>query len=436
MRKQKQRPAQCRPLKKRGPFALCLNFWIYCAVWLMVLIFTQALRSSLSAMLLIFVTILPFPMLLYALIARAVLYAVTENSAQETVKKTPVTFCIRLNNRSFLPVPFAEAEILWPCAGAVRSEERRVFLSLTPYGRYDMKGHVRFPYRGVYEIGVRSLFVYDLLHMFRIRRTLSQYAPVTVLPRRRILSAGSRNASSDINTDSTRNVRGVDRSEMSDIRIYHPGDPMKAIHWKLSSKTQDLQVRQYDMNAGRTVYIFLDMAAHYDIPDDGVYASDINEFCADRVIEGAMASAFREMKAGNTCRILWYDDRVTGGVRRLSVDSQEELDETARCLASAPLADPACDILKLPALMDEGQGVTLIFVTAYLSPDFAEGMERTAAFFHDGSARCAVELYYCEPICRIISRERAAAVRDTADQCCRQLSGNGFRIIRLSDRSI
>ena len=122
------------------------------------------------------------------------------------------------------------------------------------------------------------------------------------MPRRLILEEATKQAPSDINSDSSRNIIGVDRSELSDIRAYRIGDHMKTIHWPLSSKTQELVVKEFAMNSGKTVYIFADLAAHYDTEDITKYENDINEYGADGVIESCLAAASRELQSSNTRR--------------------------------------------------------------------------------------------------------------------------------------
>ncbi len=56
-------------------------------------------------------------------------------------------------------------------------------------------------------------------------------------------------------------------SEQYEIRQYRPGDTMRAVHWKLSAKTDDLLVREAMDAADRSVMITLERDPHPDIAD-------------------------------------------------------------------------------------------------------------------------------------------------------------------------
>lgn len=147
-----------------------------------------------------------------------------------------------------------------PRVDGVRSLHQKLVLSLIPFGMHVIKDTVRFRYRGLYEIGVREIYLYDYLRMFRLRIDVSNYSNVTVLPRRLLLDTSVSTAASDIPSSFARMQHTPEQSEQASIRDYRLGDTMKSIHWKLSSKAEDLQVRDFNTNDDQHVYIFADFA--------------------------------------------------------------------------------------------------------------------------------------------------------------------------------
>lgn len=420
-----------RPLKYRRRFALMPNFWIFCGVWVFALIFTQALRSPLSSVLLLFVSVIPYVNLAYVFAARAAVKVNIENSSAETTKFTPTGFNVMISNDSKLPLPFVEADIVVPNETSVRCVERRLYLALSPEGMYEIKEKVTFSYRGQYDIGVSNIFVYDFFRLFRLKAEEHQYRPIFVLPRRMIFEHLTENAASDVNTESMKNIRGIDRAEMSDIRAYRRGDHMKTIHWKLSSKTQEMQVKEYAMNSGKTVYIFCDLAAHYDTESDDIYADDINEYAADGVIEIAIAAALREVRQGNTCKLIWYDSRIPGGTQVCHMDSPEDLDRDFKTFATAELASKDKSMTKLIALISETQGVTVLFITPLLDSELIDGMREAASLFNNISSSGAVELYYFNPGERITDHKEKERHREYAESCKLQLLTTGVAVAEI-----
>lgn len=96
---------------------------------------------------------------------------------------------------------------------------------------------------GLLEYQVTKVRVYDYLGLFSLRRPLPEPArllcsPVPVSPGPLNIPEGQGARLSPAGTAK----RG--RGEDYDLREYRPGDPMRSVHWKLSSKWDDLIVRE------------------------------------------------------------------------------------------------------------------------------------------------------------------------------------------------
>jgi len=420
-----------REIKQRPAFELLPNFIVFCFLWVFALIFTQALRSSLSSVLFVFLTLLPFFTLIYLFIAWRSVGISLEMAASEAIKGVPFGFNILIDNDSILPIPFAEADLLLPNKESVRCTYQRVYFSLSPSADYNITKEATFGYRGEYNIGVSNIYVSDFLRFFRVRRCENQYIPIFVIPRKKLLTHNADSSVSDVNTDSDKSLKGLDRAELADIRQYRQGDHMKTIHWKLSSKTQELQVREYAVNSGKTVYIFCDLAEHYDRYNENLYCDDINEYAADGVIELAIAAAIREMKYGNTCNIVWYDSRLERGTRFFTLETPIDLDKSLKLFAGAGLCSKDLDVTKLMALISETQGIAVLFVTPFLDGRLAEGISKAAEFFGSASTFRAAEVYYFSPEDRIKDSDEREMHRRKAEACKYQLFSNGIRAIEL-----
>ena len=358
-------------------------------------VFTQALLSSLSAVLLVFLIVWPILNLVYVLIVFASIDAYVENDGMSVVKNTPTKFKIQIINHSPFPVPFAEADFRLPDKSALRCVLKRIKIAAPPNSDYLIESNVVFAYRGTYDVGIDCLYVYDFFKLFRFKVRLYNYRSIYVMPRRFAMSADVNRATSDTATDVRRSAMGVDRNDVSDIRRYEPGDPMKSVHWKLSSKSEDLQVKQYDMNTGKTVYLFCDLAAHFDPSQNAAYDEDINEHGIDGVVELALAIATRTLMEGNSVVPVWYDSRGEGGVQSFPCSTPDELENVLRMLATAPVCDETYRVGKLSELVNETQCVSLIYVTDYLDGDFLADV--TVASSLIGGSGSVTEVYFFNP---------------------------------------
>ena len=262
--------------KDKFSISITYRFWIWAAIWVAGLIFTQALRAPASSIFFGFVSIVPWASLAYALIAKATLKIFMLSDTTVTEKNKPFTYEFRIINEAFLPFPFIDAYIKLPRRSSVRTSERCVRVGMPPMSNYTVKGTVKFRFRGTYEIGVTSFYVYDFFRIFRVRSHMGTYSTVYVLPRKLVLDTSDAFSVSDSALRTVKAPYVYDRLEVSDIRDYMPGDSLKSIHWKLSSKSEEFIVNDYNTGSADVSYIFCDMSAHF--PDEAPEKPFVNPF--------------------------------------------------------------------------------------------------------------------------------------------------------------
>ena len=247
-------------------FTVTHRFSTYVVILIIALVFTQALLSKVSNIFFWFVFLLPLVMLVYVLWAKTALSVSMLSDSVTTEKNTPYTYEFRVDNHSPLAIPFVDAKMSIPQSNAVRCTERTVRLSMAPLTGYHMKNTVSFRFRGTYDIGVRCFYVYDFFRIFRVRIDVENLTTVYVLPRRLSLDEASAHAISDNTVRTVSSPLAVDRLEVSDIRDYRTGDSLKAIHWKLSSKSENFIVKDYNTGTSNQTVVFCDLAPHF--PDE------------------------------------------------------------------------------------------------------------------------------------------------------------------------
>ena len=97
----------------------------------------------------------------------------------------------------------------------------------------------------------------DLLGLIAIRKTCPEPVVCTVLPEAKGPEVPP---DLDLALESSTQFKpkyGGGYSEEHDLREYRPGDTINSIHWKLSSKTDEVIVREPLVNANQDVYVVL-----------------------------------------------------------------------------------------------------------------------------------------------------------------------------------
>lgn len=237
------------------------RFVLYMILLAAALVFTQALRSRASAVLFVFMLILPVLSFILVLVARANVRVEVECGDTRVEKGADVEYRIRIVNSSVIPLPFLEVHLIVPEQDGVRCTEQRMMVSLMPSGATEVKHTVRFHYRGRYEIGVLDMRVKDVLGLFSVALPDSVTQTVVVFPRMLDIAGAKESATTEVPTDLTRRAITSERSEQANIRAYAGGDALKDIHWKLSSKLDELLVRDYNINDSRHTFVVCDITA-------------------------------------------------------------------------------------------------------------------------------------------------------------------------------
>ena len=260
-KREREAYARGKGMGKRGAtIGLTKNFWWYLAILGAVLIFTQALNNAFSHILFIFLVLLLPVLFLYMLTAKMSLNVYMMSDAATVEKNQPYNYHFRVNNTSIFAYPFVEAQMWLPQANSVRCTMRTVNLSMSPFASYDVNNEVCFRFRGTYDIGVKCFYVYDFFRLMRVRVDVENYNQVYVLPRKLNLDEAAAQAISDSVARTVRSPISYDRLEVSDIRDYRMGDSLKSIHWKLSSKSEQMIVKEYNTGTANITNVYCDLA--------------------------------------------------------------------------------------------------------------------------------------------------------------------------------
>lgn len=162
-------------------------------------------------------------------------------------------FVCSVSSKSFYPFPRIRASYSVRHRDGGRSHMFETDYSVF-HGSRDYRLDMRLAYCGVYEIECRELLVYDLFGIFARRAECPKAVRVIVMPEEIAVEADiealglseEREAYSDP-------LAGDDVSEIKELRDYRQGDRLSQVHWKLSTKSGELVVKEYEKQMGACV---------------------------------------------------------------------------------------------------------------------------------------------------------------------------------------
>jgi len=187
------------------------------------------------------------------------LLAIHESVAQKTVfKGEALCYTLAIHNRG--PFPYPSAVYKFHAAGLPEREDSSEYETCGPPDGRSREYTLRYPYRGVYELGLESVTVTDMLGLFT--RTIRNKQPlrITVFPERDA-SFGLAMRNEPQEAIMRRDFFGEDYSTIADLRKYTPADSLRKIHWKLSAKRGELIAKNFQNFEPDKTVLLLDTLA-------------------------------------------------------------------------------------------------------------------------------------------------------------------------------
>lgn len=293
-------------------------------------IFTQALISDVSNFVLRFVLLIPAADAAVLLVSCLSVTVAAEKAKMTVHKNRSESVGITVKNRGIAPVVSLKLRVTAPDANNVKCETRWERASVTPFSKSVYKTCIRFRYRGIYEVGTDGLEIDDLFGLFSARIEVAAKTEITVLPD---LYSPLGEAFSDRNTESRADVLPTlsDGEEYGGVREYQPGDSIKNVHWKLSTKSEELLTRQTVTDTAKNTVIFCRLS------DDSPEICDaVASETYSAVYEAALNGHHGTLKYGKGGKIISYDfssvhGALDAGVRLSSAERTDASDTLAEC---------------------------------------------------------------------------------------------------------
>lgn len=236
-------------------------------------------------------------------------------------------------NRNGLPLPRVTVRLTERDLHAGTEQHRHLALSgvvrRRPIRRPAGTGHC-----SLLELRADKVRVYDYLGLFSLPSPLPHSArllaePVPIDP-------------GPLNIPEGQGARPSGQSPMRrgpgedyDLREYRPGDPMRSVHWKLSSKWDELIVREPSETAAPLPLLTFD---HFGAPE-----------VLDRTLDRLLGLCRALLAVQKPHAVLWLEPDETS--RLFSISDEKELQTCLLAILSSPAPEQGTSILDRPELI-------------------------------------------------------------------------------------
>ncbi|NLA83485.1 MAG: DUF58 domain-containing protein [Clostridiales bacterium] len=188
-----------------------------------------------------------------------------EISPRKADKGQKAVLTIQIHNDKPFIYPIIKIRYLLPksvLTGAVREQT----LSILPFRYGEVREEFLCELRGHYPLGIVSVEVADIFGLFRFSMDMTKkyyhHLPVlSVYPRVIPLRFLPLPLTQEEGLQKNQLFKTNETAVLSDIRQYIYGDPLNKIHWKATSKLQEIQVKNYEMTTQPHTLIFLETSS-------------------------------------------------------------------------------------------------------------------------------------------------------------------------------
>ena len=236
---------------------------LYLVFLLGALLFYILIPDYISFLVLLVALLLPIPLLLCVLAAGRRL-SVTQGSPPAAVSRgEELLFHLKLYGASIFPLSRVRVTVLIKNNLAAEPTRESFLSPYTPRAVQTLSFPVASRYCGQITLTVAEVKLYDPFRLFTRRKRPGLSVSALVLPAVQPLNtAVDLSVDADVDSDLFSTTKsGEDLSEVFGIREYRPGDRLRSIHWKLSSKKDQLLVREGSLPLSNSILFLVELGA-------------------------------------------------------------------------------------------------------------------------------------------------------------------------------
>lgn len=213
-------------------------------------------RQSFLAVLLILLCVLP-------IISIYLLVALGKNITFKTVTKTDsvtagnnIVILATIKNPYILP--FLNCEVFFELQNLFFENDIAHELAISAPARktHQIAIPILTKSPGMCEINFKNIEITDYLHLYTISLPLSQIHQIPVMPEKKETEYPLFPALFDTDDeDEFTDIVGVQSYDIKELREFRSGDRQNSIHWKMSSKSDDILVKEMEKTASRILLL-------------------------------------------------------------------------------------------------------------------------------------------------------------------------------------
>lgn len=277
---------------------------LYLVILICMILFYILFVDSMSLMILIITVVFPLIQLLILFRISGNISAALSTENLSVPKNTESRIIIRLKNHSFLPVSCAVASLQITNTLTGETQELSTMLPVSADNEQSIKFSVSYAHCGKILVTLKNIRIYDYIKLFSRTIYYNITQEITVVPSLVSINPEVETTLSTMNDNEefSKIKPGDDCSEIFNIREYVSGDKLNRIHWNLTTKLDELMVKEYSLPVSTQIILIFEFCSD---------ETSRNRFYKnDAAIETVMSLSYYMIRNDISHKISWYDSRT------------------------------------------------------------------------------------------------------------------------------
>lgn len=286
--------------------------WIVLAAWILRL----GVGGYMTKLILLIFIVFPIFQLLYICYMMLCIKVEIEELPGQMIQGEKNCFGVKITNRCLLPLAAGRVYVKWENLFTKEVTKEKIDFSILPGNCLSLRCFRTDEHCGLVNFEVTSLHVYDMVCMWRGIKRGRAKGQVLVRPGYNPIEIGRQLpfAVWDSEKEMAESAKkGENTEEIVGIRTYQQGDKIQKVHWKLSSKMDDIMIKEFSAPMDKKNHILVDLYVPH-VKEKGYYM--------DAMLEVLTALGIQMLREEEQPEIFWFDGEA---LQSRKIKSQEQL---------------------------------------------------------------------------------------------------------------
>lgn len=260
---------------------------------------------------LIFLVALLLPFILFIILIYTLSSITARIDASQLVVSKGESFDVNIiiSNKSIFPI--SRMNVTYTFYNEFLKEVKKDNIQISMDGKctQEVRAQITSSYCGNIVLHLKSIRVYDFIHIWSLRKKMNRSILVTVLPNCHISEEDPIRENNILELESnefSEYKSGDDPSEVFMIREYREGDKPHRIHWKLSYKQDELMIKEFSYPINTRIVVLVDFYC-------GQRRNSFIEY-VDGILECFMSLSFSYIQYGYKHLAIWWNKDEEGKI--------------------------------------------------------------------------------------------------------------------------